>query len=45
MKISLVAEQCGLGSGVRLCRLFSRELKTTPKEYRNRNTNSRSQNG
>jgi LacI family transcriptional regulator len=42
MKISLIAEHCGLGSGVRLSRLFARELKITPKEYRNRNTQNRS---
>jgi LacI family transcriptional regulator len=38
LKISLIAEQCGLGSGVQMCKVFGRELKMSPKEYRQKNT-------
>jgi LacI family transcriptional regulator len=38
MKISLIAEQCGLGSGVQMCKVFGRELRMSPKEYRQKNT-------
>jgi LacI family transcriptional regulator len=41
LKIGLIAEQCGLGSGVRLSKVFARELKITPKEYRLQNTPNR----
>jgi LacI family transcriptional regulator len=41
MKIGLIAERCGLGSGVQMAKVFSRELKTTPKAYRQQNTPNR----
>ena len=36
MKISLIAEQCGLGSGAQMSKVFLRELNQTPTEYRDR---------
>ena len=36
-KIGQIAEQCGLGSGVQMSKVFMRELQITPKEYRQRN--------
>jgi transcriptional regulator GlxA family with amidase domain len=41
MKIGLIAEQCGLGSGVRLSKVFHREFNITPKEYRQKNASNR----
>jgi LacI family transcriptional regulator len=42
MKVSLIARQCGLGSGHRMSKVFARQMKVTPMEYRQRNTTNRS---
>jgi transcriptional regulator GlxA family with amidase domain len=41
MKVSLIARQCGLGSGHRMSKVFARQLKITPMEYRQQNTTHR----
>jgi LacI family transcriptional regulator len=41
IKISLIARQCGLGSGHRMSKIFARQLHVTPMEYRQKNTFNR----
>ena len=38
MKIGLIAEHCGLGSGPQMSKVFDRELRITPSEYRQQST-------
>jgi LacI family transcriptional regulator len=36
MKIGLIAERCGLGSGAQMSKVFLREMNVTPTDYRDR---------